>query len=143
MFINVNLVAQKFERVNTQQLRDVRIRSIYPYIEFLVFCQSVFVLAFCRLYKHGNVFPSFVDVAIEVEKYINKSEYSDENKSNYKGSCNDKSFAVCSHFCYGVCKHFDRLAEQICSLRTLIGTGSFQEIVRFFQYSNMQMVLTV
>ena len=36
--------------------------------------------------KHGNIFPSFVDVAIEVEKYINKSEYSDENKSNYKGS---------------------------------------------------------
>jgi len=36
--------------------------------------------------KHGNVFPSFIDVAIEVEKYINKSEYSDENKSNYKGS---------------------------------------------------------
>lgn len=36
--------------------------------------------------KHGNVFPSFVDVAIEVEKYISKSEYSDENKSNYKGS---------------------------------------------------------
>jgi hypothetical protein len=36
--------------------------------------------------KHGNVFPSFMDVAIEVEKYINKSEYSDENKSNYKGS---------------------------------------------------------
>lgn len=36
--------------------------------------------------KHGDIFPSFVDVAIEVEKYINKSEYSDENKSNYKGS---------------------------------------------------------
>lgn len=36
--------------------------------------------------KYGNVFPSFVDVAVEVEKYINKSEYSDENKSNYKGS---------------------------------------------------------
>lgn len=36
--------------------------------------------------KNGDVFPSFVDVAIEVEKYINKSEYSDENKSNYKGS---------------------------------------------------------
>ena len=36
--------------------------------------------------KHGDVFPSFIDVAIEVEKYINKSEYSDENKSNYKGS---------------------------------------------------------
>jgi DNA helicase HerA-like ATPase len=36
--------------------------------------------------KHGNVFPSFIDVAIEVEKYINQSEYSDENKSNYKGS---------------------------------------------------------
>ena len=36
--------------------------------------------------KHGDVFPSFVDVALEVEKYINKSEYSDENKSNYKGS---------------------------------------------------------
>ena len=36
--------------------------------------------------KHGEIFPSFVDVALEVEKYINKSEYSDENKSNYKGS---------------------------------------------------------
>ncbi len=36
--------------------------------------------------KHSDVFPSFVDVAIEVEKYINTSEYSDENKSNYKGS---------------------------------------------------------
>lgn len=36
--------------------------------------------------KHGDIFPSFVDVALEVERYINKSEYSDENKSNYKGS---------------------------------------------------------
>lgn len=36
--------------------------------------------------KYGNVFPSFIDVAIEVEKYINRSEYSEENKSNYKGS---------------------------------------------------------
>ena len=36
--------------------------------------------------KYGNIFPSFVDVALEVERYINKSEYSDENKSNYKGS---------------------------------------------------------
>lgn len=36
--------------------------------------------------KHGDIYPSFVDVALEVEKYINKSEYSDENKSNYKGS---------------------------------------------------------
>lgn len=36
--------------------------------------------------KYGDIFPSFIDVAIEVEKYINKSEYSDENKSNYKGS---------------------------------------------------------
>ena len=36
--------------------------------------------------KQGEIFPSFVDVALEVEKYINKSEYSDENKSNYKGS---------------------------------------------------------
>ena len=35
---------------------------------------------------HGDVFPSFVDVALEVEKYINQSEYSEENKSNYKGS---------------------------------------------------------
>lgn len=35
---------------------------------------------------HGEVFPSFVDVAAEVERYINKSEYSEENKSNYKGS---------------------------------------------------------
>lgn len=35
---------------------------------------------------HGHIFPSFVDVAVEVEKYINKSEYSEENKSNYKGS---------------------------------------------------------
>ena len=33
---------------------------------------------------HGEVFPSFVDVALEVEKYINQSEYSEENKSNYK-----------------------------------------------------------
>ena len=36
--------------------------------------------------KHGDIFPGFIDVAIEVEKYINRSEYSDENKSNYKGS---------------------------------------------------------
>ena len=35
---------------------------------------------------HGEIFPSFVDVAMEVERYINKSEYSEENKSNYKGS---------------------------------------------------------
>jgi len=35
---------------------------------------------------HGEIFPNFIDVAIEVEKYINKSEYSEENKSNYKGS---------------------------------------------------------
>ncbi len=35
---------------------------------------------------HGEVFPSFVDVALEVERYINQSEYSAENKSNYKGS---------------------------------------------------------
>ncbi len=34
----------------------------------------------------GDIFPSFIDVALEVERYINKSEYSDENKSNYKGS---------------------------------------------------------
>lgn len=36
--------------------------------------------------KNGDVFPSFIDVAIEVRKYIDKSEYSQENKSNYKGS---------------------------------------------------------
>lgn len=36
--------------------------------------------------KHGDIFPNFGDVALEVERYINKSEYSDENKSNYKGS---------------------------------------------------------
>ena len=36
--------------------------------------------------QYGDIFPSFSDVAIEVEKYINRSEYSDENKSNYKGS---------------------------------------------------------
>lgn len=36
--------------------------------------------------KHGDIFPSFVDVAIEVGKYIDKSDYSAENKSNYKGS---------------------------------------------------------
>lgn len=36
--------------------------------------------------RHGDIFPSFVDVALEVEKYINKSAYSEENKSNYKGS---------------------------------------------------------
>ncbi len=36
--------------------------------------------------KYGEVFPSFADVVLEVERYINKSEYSEENKSNYKGS---------------------------------------------------------
>lgn len=36
--------------------------------------------------KYGDIFPNFIDVALEVEKYINKSEYSEENKSNYKGS---------------------------------------------------------
>lgn len=36
--------------------------------------------------EHGDIFPNFADVALEVEKYINKSEYSDENKSDYKGS---------------------------------------------------------
>lgn len=35
---------------------------------------------------YGKIFPSFIDVAVEVERYINRSEYSDENKSNYKGS---------------------------------------------------------
>lgn len=35
---------------------------------------------------HGDIFPNFMDVALEVEKYINQSEYSEENKSNYKGS---------------------------------------------------------
>lgn len=36
--------------------------------------------------RHGEIYPCFSDVAHEVERYINKSEYSDENKSNYKGS---------------------------------------------------------
>lgn len=36
--------------------------------------------------EYGEVFPSFADVVLEVERYINKSEYSEENKSNYKGS---------------------------------------------------------
>lgn len=36
--------------------------------------------------RHGEIYPCFADVAHEVECYINKSEYSDENKSNYKGS---------------------------------------------------------
>lgn len=36
--------------------------------------------------RHGEIYPCFADVAHEVERYINKSEYSDENKSNYKGS---------------------------------------------------------
>lgn len=35
---------------------------------------------------YGNIFPNFSDVASEVRKYIEKSEYSDENKSDYKGS---------------------------------------------------------
>lgn len=34
----------------------------------------------------GEIFPTFADVAEEVKKYINSSEYSDENKGNYKGS---------------------------------------------------------
>ena len=36
--------------------------------------------------RHGEIYPCFADVAHEVERYINKSAYSDENKSNYKGS---------------------------------------------------------
>lgn len=36
--------------------------------------------------QYGNIFPSFADIALEVERYINRSEYSEENKSNYKGS---------------------------------------------------------
>lgn len=36
--------------------------------------------------KYGDMFPNFVDVALEVEKYINKSEYSEDSKSDYKGS---------------------------------------------------------
>lgn len=36
--------------------------------------------------EFGNIFPSFKDVADEVRKYVERSEYSDENKSNYKGS---------------------------------------------------------
>lgn len=36
--------------------------------------------------KYGDIYPSFIDVALEVEKYVNKSQYSEENKSNYKGS---------------------------------------------------------
>lgn len=33
-----------------------------------------------------NIYPTFSAVAQEVKKYLDKSEYSDENKSNYKGS---------------------------------------------------------
>lgn len=36
--------------------------------------------------SQGEIFPTFADVAEEVRKYINSSEYSDENKGNYKGS---------------------------------------------------------
>lgn len=33
-----------------------------------------------------NIYPTFATVAREVKKYIDESEYSDENKGNYKGS---------------------------------------------------------
>lgn len=33
-----------------------------------------------------NIYPTFASVAREVKKYIDKSEYSEENKGNYKGS---------------------------------------------------------
>ena len=33
-----------------------------------------------------NIYPNFASVAREVKKYIDNSEYSDENKGNYKGS---------------------------------------------------------
>ncbi len=36
--------------------------------------------------KHGDIFPTFLDVAREVNQYINQSEYSEETKGNYKGS---------------------------------------------------------
>lgn len=36
--------------------------------------------------KGMDIYPTFDTVAREVRKYINESEYSDENKSNYKGS---------------------------------------------------------
>lgn len=33
-----------------------------------------------------NIYPTFASLATEIRKYVDKSEYSDENKSNYKGS---------------------------------------------------------
>lgn len=33
-----------------------------------------------------NIYPTFATVAQEVKKYLDKSEYSDENKGNYKGA---------------------------------------------------------
>jgi len=33
-----------------------------------------------------NIYPTFSSLATEIRKYVDKSEYSDENKSNYKGS---------------------------------------------------------
>lgn len=34
----------------------------------------------------GNIFPTFVDVCEEIDNIINNSDYSDENKGNYRGS---------------------------------------------------------
>ena len=36
--------------------------------------------------EKGNIFPTFVDVCDEIDSIINNSDYSDENKGNYRGS---------------------------------------------------------
>ncbi len=36
--------------------------------------------------KKGEIFPTFVDVCDEIDGIINSSDYSDENKGNYRGS---------------------------------------------------------
>lgn len=36
--------------------------------------------------KKGNIYPTFIDVCDEIDNIINSSDYSDENKGNYRGS---------------------------------------------------------
>ena len=53
--------------------------------------EKAYVSAGWNLEKSENItgaelFPTFTSVAIEIKKYIDSSEYSDENKGNYKGA---------------------------------------------------------
>ena len=36
--------------------------------------------------ENGDIYPTFIDVCDEIDSIINSSDYSDENKGNYRGS---------------------------------------------------------